>query len=263
MTAMKAALAAGEAIMEVYRKPVIKQELKRDFTPVTEADRTAHRLITESLLPLGFPVLSEEGSKVKYEERREWQAFWLVDPLDGTKEFIRKNGEFTVNIALIRGKKAVIGVLYVPFSDLMYFADKEMGAFLIEEFSKKWEGISNLKDLLDMAQSLPLEGEERAYRVVSSRSHINWPTRRYIRSLRKLHPELELVSRGSALKFCLVAEGSADIYPRFGPTWEWDTGAGQAIAEAAGCRVNLHKREAALEYNKKKLLNPWFIVQRI
>lgn len=262
MAAMEAALTAGEAIMEIYRKPVIKKEIKSDLTPVTEADHAAHRLISDGLQSLGHPILSEEGIRIKYEERKTWKTFWLVDPLDGTKEFIRKNGDFTVNIALIHEKKAIIGVMYVPVLDLMYFADNENGAFRMERFSEEWGNTSSMEDLLGAAQSLPLEPESRPYRVVSSRSHINWPTRRYIKKLRKMHAELELVSRGSALKFCLVAEGMADIYPRFGPTWEWDTGAGQAIAEAAGCRVILHDREVALDYNKKRLLNPWFIVRR-
>jgi 3'(2'), 5'-bisphosphate nucleotidase len=286
MNALGAALAAGEAILEVYAKPHVRRELKDDATPVTEADRAAHSRISEILLPLGMPVLSEEGRKIGYSERRDWETFWLVDPLDGTKEFLRRNGEFTVNIAMIRQNKAVAGVLYAPLHDLMYFAAPGSGAFRVEEFKRKWPGIREFSGLLDMAQSLPLEGvpsklpegyttpvpeaeasqspgnAARPYRVVASRSHRNRPTRRYIRILKKMHPGLEMVSRGSALKFCLVAEGFADIYPRFGPTWEWDTAAGQAIAEAAGCTVTLHDLQSPLSYNKEVLLNPWFIVKR-
>ncbi|MFC2098213.1 3'(2'),5'-bisphosphate nucleotidase CysQ [Bacteroidota bacterium] len=262
MIALKAALSAGEVILEVYRKPSYAKELKSDFTPVTEADRAAHSAIMEILRSSGFPVLSEEGNKIPYEERKDWETFWLVDPLDGTKEFIRKNGEFTVNIALIHKQKAVLGILYAPLPDLMYYSETGSGAYRMEEFSKKWPDIHSINECSNLSQSLPLEVENKGYRVVASRSHINLLTKRYIKKLRKSHGGLELVSRGSALKFCLVAEGSADIYPRFGPTWEWDTGAGQAIAEAAGCSVSLHDRDEALSYNKENLLNPFFIVAR-
>ncbi len=262
MNALKAALAAGNAILEVYGKPSLKRDIKEDATPVTEADRAAHSLIMDILLPLGLPVLSEEGIRIAFDERKEWETFWLVDPLDGTKEFLRKNGEFTVNIALIRKNAPVAGILYAPLADLMYFAGAGSGAFRVEEFKRKWPGISELRELQLQSRSLPLETTGNAFRVVASRSHRNRQTRKYIRTLKKMQPGLELVSRGSALKFCLVAEGSADIYPRFGPTWEWDTAAGQAIAEAAGCRVTLQDGQSSLSYNKESLLNPWFIVSR-
>ena len=262
MTALKAALAAGKLILEVYEKPVIERELKDDATPVTEADRAAHSVITEHLEATGIPVLSEEGKEIGYGDRKAWKAFWLVDPLDGTKEFIRKNGEFTVNIALIEGSKPVLGVLYAPLLDIMYFSGREAGAFRMKDFSKKWTDADRAQNLFSMASSLPLKDENRPYCVVASRSHRNRHTRRFIKGLEKIHPDLEIVSRGSALKFCLVAEGSADVYPRYGPTWEWDSGAGHAIAEAAGCRVSLHDRDEPLVYNKENLLNPWFIVIR-
>lgn len=262
MAAIRAALAAGEAILEVYRKPDFRKELKADHSPVTEADYAAHDIISDHLLPTGIPVLSEEGKEIAFEERKEWKTFWLVDPLDGTKEFIRRNGEFTVNIALIENTKAVLGILYAPLPDLMYFSDVAAGAFRMETCAKKWLGIGSAQDLFEASQSLPLEDGDRSYRVVASRSHRNRKTNRYVRNLRKKYSDLELVSRGSALKFCLVAEGSADIYPRFTPTWEWDTGAGQAIAEASGCRVTLHDQDSPLIYNKEILLNPWFIVKR-
>lgn len=260
--ALVSALGAGERILEVYEKPHIEKELKEDSTPVTEADRSAHATIMKHLQSTGIPVLSEEGRNISYEERRTWKVFWLVDPLDGTKEFLRKNGEFTINIALIEGQKPYLGVLYAPLLDLLYFSSPGEGAFRLEGFAKNWKDRVSCRDLRDSSQALPLVPTERKYRVVASRSHGNRHTSRYIRTLNKLHPGLETVSRGSALKFCLVAEGSADIYPRFGPTWEWDSGAGHAIAEAAGCRVRLHNREESLLYNKENLLNPWFIVER-
>jgi len=262
LKSLEAANAAGEAILEVYNKPVYEKELKADHTPVTEADRAAHTIIMEHLQPLGFPVLSEEGKEIGFNERKQWTTFWLVDPLDGTKEFIRKNGEFTVNIALIDQNRPVLGILYAPLHDLMYFSDVETGAFRMTNFTNIWKDVKSVEDLLIRSEKLPVEGSERPYRVVASRSHSNEQTESYVKTLRKTHPDLELVSRGSALKICTVAEGSADIYPRFGPTWEWDTGAGQAIAEASGCRVTLHDSDEALTYNKEILLNPFFIVKR-
>jgi 3'(2'), 5'-bisphosphate nucleotidase len=276
MIALQAALEAGNAILEVYGRPEIARELKEDATPVTEADLAAHARISSILLPAGLPVLSEEGGKVDYQERREWERFWLVDPLDGTREFLRRNGEFTVNIALIVNEQAHAGILYAPLNDLMYFAAEGTGAFRMDEFSKKWPGIEGFEGLAAQSRPLPLEtvpertgegsrkpGEGAGpYRVVASRSHRNRQTRKYIRKLKKGHGGLEIVSRGSALKFCLVAEGSAEIYPRFGPTWEWDTAAGHAIAEAAGCSVTLADGNSPLRYNKEVLLNPWFIVRR-
>jgi len=169
MAALKAALAAGDAILKVYSQPRVQRELKEDATPVTEADRAAHSEIMEILMPLGFPVLSEEGRQIEFGERRQWQTFWMIDPLDGTKEFLRKNGEFTVNIALIQGNQAVTGVVYAPLPDLMYFAEKGSGAFRVKDFKNKWADISNLKDLKNLAKSLPLEDDGRSYRVVASR----------------------------------------------------------------------------------------------
>ena len=262
MIALEAALDAGKAILEVYRKPDFKMELKDDASPVTEADHAAHRVISDHLILTGFPVLSEEGKESGYEERKKWKVFWLVDPLDGTKEFIRRNGEFTVNIALIQEQQAVLGILFAPLLDIMYFSAAGKGAFRIEDFSQKWVNNGSAEQMYSLSESLPLESSESGYKVVASRSHINRQTRKFIDSLKKNHPDLELVSRGSALKFCLVAEGTANIYPRFGPTWEWDTGAGQAIAEAAACKVTLLDEKSPLKYNKENLLNPGFIVRR-
>lgn len=264
MTALKAALDAGKSIREVYQKREYHKELKADLSPVTDADRMAHAVILGHLEPTRLPVLSEEGRKIDYRERKQWQRFWLVDPLDGTKEFIRRNGEFTVNIALVDEQRPVMGIIYVPVSDLVYYSLRGSGAFRMHEFNRQFSGISLPEELFKRSESLPLQAEgTRPLRVVASRSHRNRETRRFIQSLRKKHRDLEIVSRGSALKFCLLAEGSADVYPRYGPTWEWDTGAGHAIAEAAGCRVSLHDRDEPLKYNKEDLLNPWFLVSRI
>jgi 3'(2'), 5'-bisphosphate nucleotidase len=260
LTAVKAALDAGKAILGIYSKTNYHKELKDDATPVTEADHAANDKIIHHLEPLGLPVLSEEGKKVPYPERMNWRLFWLVDPLDGTKEFIRGNGEFTVNIALIHQGRPMLGILYAPLQDILYYSDTGSGAFRLEGLSGKLDGISSVGKMREASTALPLQRNYEGFRVVASRSHINRETKRFIKTVRSRHPDLQLVSRGSALKFCLVAEGSADIYPRFGPTWEWDTAAGQAIAEAAGCRVTLVDEKSELGYNKEELLNPGFIV---
>lgn len=240
---------AGEAIMQVYEKD-FSVEFKSDASPLTEADKAAHNLIVAGLLELGqkngvgIPVLSEEGKGIPYSERKDWEYFWLVDPVDGTKEFIKKNGEFTVNIALIYKDEPVLGVVYAPALNVTYWAKKNQGAF---------------KD----GQKLPLKTSEQrdTYKVVASRSHMSEETKQFIETI-ETSKDKELVSIGSSLKICLVAEGEADIYPRLGPTMEWDTGAAHAIVNEAG--MQLRKYESGSYsghvYNKRELLNDWFVV---
>jgi 3'(2'), 5'-bisphosphate nucleotidase len=206
--------------------------------------------------------LSEEGEEIPYQTRKQWKKFWLVDPLDGTKEFIRRNDEFTVNIALIEGQVPVMGVVYAPSMDLMYFASDRAGSCRISHYSGLDDQFSDLTELLGHAEKLPLRATRRPYTVVSTRSHKNEQTDLFIKVLKKEHPDLRLISTGSSLKFCLMAEGKADIYPRFGRTMEWDTAAGDAIARASGCLVRMHDSKDALRYNKEVLSNPWFIVLR-
>lgn len=259
--ALGAACESGARILEIYYSDEYGMEMKEDRSPVTDADRAAHVLISESLGRTGLPVLSEEGKEIAYEVRSKWKLFWMVDPLDGTKEFIRGNGEFTVNIALIGENMPLLGVLYSPVPDLMYFSVPGRGAFRCRNFRTAWEYCGSVQQLCDRSESLPREGETGSrYRVVASRSHLGDETRKFIRSLRKKHRRLETVSRGSALKFGLMAEGSADIYPRFGPTWEWDTAAGQAIVEQAGGSVTDMDGER-LRYNKETLKNGYFVVR--
>jgi 3'(2'), 5'-bisphosphate nucleotidase len=235
---------AGTAIMTVYRSPV-SVEQKADRSPVTAADRLSHEIVTATLKrDYAFPVLSEEGKSIEYDERRRWDAFWLVDPLDGTKEFINGNGEFTVNIALIRGGVPVMGVIYVPVKDLLYYAVKGGGAYKIEH---------------GLTVRLPLRTERKDCTVVGSRSHASREFEEYVRTLRARHEDLAFVSAGSSLKFCLVAEGTADLYPRLGTTMEWDTAAGQLIVEEAGGRVVDASDGRPLRYNKADLRNPHFI----
>ena len=262
LLAVHTAFAAGLSIMKVYRKKIFKTELKKDLSPVTEADHASHRIIAGQLESTEVPILSEEGKEVPYQVRKQWKKFWLVDPLDGTKEFIRRNDEFTVNIALIEGQVPVMGIIYAPCPDIMYFASDQTGACRIMEYSKEDGNIRNLQDLMGHAEKLPVKIPRRHYTAIASRSHRNEQTDLFIKGLHKKHPGLKFVSTGSSLKFCLMAEGKADIYPRFGPTMEWDTAAGHAIARDSGCSVKIHDREDDLSYNKEDLFNPWFIVTR-
>jgi 3'(2'), 5'-bisphosphate nucleotidase len=257
--AIEAALKGGDEILEVYSQD-FDFVLKQDKSPLTQADRQAHDAIVSILAKTGLPVLSEEGKSIPYEIRKNWKSFWMVDPLDGTKEFIKRNGEFTVNIALINEGKAEMGVIFVPVSGLLYFACDETGArkTMAETFKKVL-----YESFLGNAERLPLQYNHEKMIVVCSRSHMSTETTDYINSLRKSGHDLDFVSIGSSLKLCLVAEGKAHVYPRFGPTMEWDTAAGQAIAEKAGCNVLQIENQKPVNYNKPDLLNPWFIVTRI
>ena len=259
--AIKGAFEGGKEILEVYGTE-FTVDVKEDKSPLTEADRRAHNKIMEFLDGTGIPVLSEEGKHLAYEERKAWGQFWLVDPLDGTKEFIKRNGEFTVNIALIEDGVPVSGVIYVPVKDEMYLGIKGKGAFKISEYTKHHEEHSDLDDLISRGNALPSANGRSTFTMVGSRSHMSDETMDYMERMKAEHGEVEIVSMGSSLKLCLVAEGVADVYPRFAPTMEWDTGAGQAIALNAGCTVTEKDETTPLRYNKENLLNPWFIVKR-
>lgn len=260
--AIRAALAAGRDIMEIYTDPSqdFGIERKADNSPLTLADKAAHRRIVEMLLQTTLPILSEEGRHENYEDRRNWVAFWLIDPLDGTKEFIKRNGEFTVNIALIIDGRPHLGVIYVPARRELYFGDPVLGAYKVTDITEMGDD-ERLPDLLQRAVRLPLpQPEGRPYTVVASRSHLTPETEQFIEEARKEHGQVETLSSGSSLKICLVAEGAADAYPRYAPTMEWDTAAGHAIACCAGRQVYQAGTQEPLEYNKADLHNPWFLV---
>ena len=271
-TAINAALAAGDKILEVYESDDFDVEIKKDNSPLTRADLVSHETISRILTDEtpGIPILGEEGREIPYGERKSWSVFWLVDPLDGTKEFVKKNGEFTVNIALIKDKHAVLGVLYVPVKDIIYFAAEGIGSFRAESAAKhaaaagREDGGRGVAGLLDAAVKLPLDDGRKIppVKIVASRSHFTPETEQYVEKIRSAHGSVDLVNAGSSLKICLVAEGAADVYPRFGPTMEWDVAAGQIIAEEAGCTVTDAETRGRLAYNKKELLNPYFIVER-
>ncbi|MGH8401575.1 MAG: 3'(2'),5'-bisphosphate nucleotidase CysQ [Gammaproteobacteria bacterium] len=234
---------AGERIMDIYQTD-FSVSTKSDKSPVTDADIAAHHVILEGLQRItpDIPVLSEESAKIPFGERRHWDSYWLVDPLDGTKEFISRNGDFTVNIALIQRGEPVIGVVYIPVEKTSYYGSVGVGAF-----RRSPEGEQNSIRVQSVASD--------PVRVVASRSHRGGLLDGYLAKL----GNHEIVSRGSSLKFCLVAEGAADVYPRLGPTSEWDTGAGHAVLLAAGGHV-INVDGSALSYNRKEtLLNPYFI----
>jgi len=329
--AMDAALRAGGAILQIYARD-FEVEFKADDSPLTEADKAAHHIICDALEDTGLPILSEESKTIAYDERKDWSTYWLVDPLDGTKEFIKKNGEFTVNIALIENGRPVLGVVFAPVLGIVYcgMSNVESGT------SEAWKAVdctgksvdeilsssvSLFSDLRPLSSDLrppspdlrpstfhvshstiprPLSSDLRllrstshvshsTIRVVASRSHCNDETKAFIAELEK-EGRVELVSSGSSLKLCRVAEGSADIYPRIAPTMEWDTAAAQAVVEAAGGKVvkydpavpvasyfcgkldvesgashstpHISHLTEALSYNKVNLLNPYFVVSR-
>lgn len=256
-TAIKAALEAGNAIMEIYKQEDFEVEDKADESPLTIADKKANDIINGFLEPTGVPIISEENKQIAYKDRKGWTQCWIVDPLDGTKEFIKRNGEFTVNIALISNGRPMAGVIYAPAIDVLYFGDvAQEKAYKVEV-----EGESSLKKLFEKAAIIKPSQGGSTIRVVGSRSHMNTDTLDFVEKLKQDHArEVEIVSRGSSLKFCLVAEGSADIYPRYAPTMEWDTAAGQAICEAVGLKVVFRKSGEAIRYNRENLLNEHFLV---
>lgn len=259
LVAIRASVEAGEVISEVYRSDFAVQT-KEDRSPLTLADTKSNELITKALMKTGLPILSEEGKNISYEDRKQWKQFWLVDPLDGTKEFIKRNGEFTVNIALIEKHTPVMGVIYVPEKKMLYFATINDGSYRMDNINKEAFSEMSYIDFIKGSKKLPIEETGNTFRVVGSRSHMSKETEDFIENLKKDQQNVEIVSIGSSLKLCLVAEGSADIYPRFGPTMEWDTAAGHAIAIKAGKKVTHADMTTMLKYNKESLLNPYFIV---
>jgi 3'(2'), 5'-bisphosphate nucleotidase len=239
---------AGREIMDVYKED-FDVEQKDDDSPLTLADRRAHNVIQKGLESYGLPILSEEGAAIPYEERKRWSRFWMVDPLDGTKEFIKKNGEFTVNIALIEDGEPVFGVVYAPAKNELYFTDSE----------RAYKASFGESEALEGLVPLPLSRERDEFVVVASKSHLNDETKAFIETLKSDKPK-KFLSRGSSLKLCIVAEGAADVYPRLAPTMEWDTAAADAVVRKVGGKVVDFELGNPLKYNKQNLLNPHFIV---
>jgi 3'(2'), 5'-bisphosphate nucleotidase len=262
--AVHATLLAGQAVLEVYQGD-FSVETKADDSPLTLADKRSHEIIKSRLGSHGIPFISEEGREIPYDRRKQWNRVWIVDPLDGTKEFVKRNGEFTINIALIENQRPVMGVVYAPVPCWLYIASVEAGAYKISDVAiTDIENGRGLDTLMGAARKLPFGGQNQrtAYTIVGSRSHGTRELADFVERKRAEKGAVEFIQAGSSLKICLVAEAAADIYPRLGPTMEWDTAAGQAVAECAGAIVRTYEKEQPLLYNKPNLLNPWFIVER-
>ena len=245
--------------MQVYDS-VFDVEIKDDKSPLTIADKKANTVINTYLKKTEYPIISEENKQIDYATRKNWKTCWVVDPVDGTKEFIKRNGEFTVNIALVTNGKPELGVIYAPATRTIYFTNVHTKKAFKNEI-KSYD--TSIKEVINSAKELqPKIQLSKIVQVVSSRSHMSQETLDFIETIKKEEKEVEVVSRGSSLKFCLVAEGNADVYPRFAPTMEWDTAAGQAICNAVGIDVISQETKEQLLYNKENLLNPWFLVSK-
>ncbi len=249
------ALKAGEEILKIYNTD-FEVKTKEDLSPLTQADLISNSIINEGLQQTGIPIISEENKKIPYEKRKDWQIFWLVDPLDGTKEFVERIGQFTVNIALIRNRLPEIGVIYAPYMHLLYFGDISMGAYRIRNPRKEYK---NFQDIAREVVQMPEIQNSPTIGVVASRSHYNEETKKFVEKLKVQHPDLELLNIGSSLKFGLLAEGRAHFYPRFAPTYEWDIAAGHAIIRSIGGTVMDYETKGELLYNKPSLINAWFL----
>jgi 3'(2'), 5'-bisphosphate nucleotidase len=253
--AIEAAIRAGEKTLEFYLEDY-EIFTKEDSSPLTLADLESNRIINEFLRTTGIPILSEENKMISYKTRKCWQKFWLVDPLDGTKEFIKKNTEYSVNIALIEDSRPILGVVYIPAMGILYYGNIDIGSY-----KYLVRGFTSLKSIRKDSLILPLTGELRQNALILvSRSHLSDDTKVIIDKIQSVIGKCLIEPYGSSLKFCLIAEGKADLYPRIGPTMEWDTAASHAIVEGAGCKIIQFPDKLPLLYNKENLLNPSFIV---
>lgn len=250
---------ASEAMLKIYESD-FEVNYKEDESPLTKADEASNKIICQFLenrFP-DIPIISEENKNLDYTVRRHWKRCWLLDPLDGTKEFVKKNGEFTINIALIHEEIPVFGMIYIPITGVYYYAIKNQGAF-----KKELETVTTLSGNMHLAEDIDelmnTNWNQTVVRVIGSRSHLNAETENFVGLLSKNNAITEFVSAGSALKFCLLAEGRADIYPRFAPTMEWDTAAGQIILEESGKKLYDYSTKERMKYNRESLVNEWFV----
>ncbi|MEJ6583479.1 MAG: 3'(2'),5'-bisphosphate nucleotidase CysQ [Crocinitomicaceae bacterium] len=255
--AIEASVKASKRIMEIYLTEDFEIQSKEDDSPLTKADLAANKIICELLEKTEIPILSEEGKHLPYSERKSWEYLWIVDPIDGTKEFIKRNGEFTINIALVRNQVPILGVILVPVTQELYFSTSELGSYkcIATEIN------NDLERTIQIAKKLPLNNSTSPYIVAASISHQTKETVDYIDQLSIEHGEIQLISKGSSLKLCMVAEGTANCYPRFAPTMEWDTAAGHAICLNAGKDVIDMETKKSMLYNRERLTNNWFLVK--
>ncbi len=251
---LKASIEAGNKIMEYYGDN-LEVELKNDQSPLTMADKSSNEVINSYIKQTEIPIISEENEKINYQDRKGWEWFWLVDPLDGTKEFIKKREEFTVNVALMRRDTPVLGVVYAPAKKELFFAHEGIGSFRSNVSMYKTDITENA---VKMEQQIIAKGDSLG--VVVSKSHLSKETEQYVEILKEKWGDISYKSYGSSYKICMVAKGEAYIYPRLGPTMEWDVAASHAIALYAGCNISKFPSLDKMQYNKENLLNPWFIV---
>lgn len=254
--AIEASLKAGKAVMEIYEQD-FDVELKQDNSPITIADRKANDIITSFLAPTQIPIISEESKQTPYKTRKQWSQCWIVDPIDGTKEFIKRNGEFTVNIALVEDGKPILGVIYAPALKTLYFGDVKLNKsykIIVSSYN------TDVNFIIENSEEILPKETSSTLKIATSRSHINQETLDYLNQFQD--EAIEKISVGSSLKFCFLSEGKIDIYPRFSPTMEWDTAAGHAICNAVGVEVIALDTKQSLSYNKQDLKNPNFIVSK-
>ena len=260
--AFRAAIHAGKSVLEIMNSNY-EIAMKSDNSPISSADITADAIIKKHLIPTRIPILSEEGRDMQYDERKSWDIFWIVDPLDGTRQFIEKRNEFTVNIALISDGKPMFGVIYAPALKVLYFGYTKEESFKLNLDREVAVEKYTFDDVLKNAVKIPSYKDERKYTVLLSKNHAgNQDTVEYLDSIRAKYGKIEVKKIGSSLKMCLLADGCADEYPRFTHTYEWDTAAAQAVLEGAGCSIRSIDDMMPLTYNKKSLLNPFFICRK-
>jgi len=256
---LKISQISANAVLEVYNSSDFEVEIKKDKSPLTRADKLSHDIIFKQLerLTPDIAILSEEGANIPYDQRKLWRNYWLIDPIDGTKEFINRNGEFTINIALIDQAQPVLGVVFAPAKGLLYYALSGFGAYRFS-LGKDINEYDSLEDVLAVSQKLPVIEVNDPLVVSASRSHKDENLKTYLENLKNSGYKTKVISAGSSLKLCMVAEGTADIYPRFGPTMEWDIAAGHCVVKESLARV-LTGENCDLAYNKKTLKNDSFI----
>lgn len=258
ITAIQAAVNAGKEIMKVYASNNFQVTEKLDESPLTIADQLSNKVIVEALKSTNINLISEEEKQIDYTIRKEWHQCWVIDPLDGTKEFIKRNGEFTVNIALVSNQQPIFGVIYVPATQELFVGNVDADTSIKLQLENHYFS----SDLLGSAEEIQADKAiSSVVKVVGSRSHMNEDTLYFVEALKAQQKEVEIVSKGSSLKFCLVAEGKAHVYPRFAPTMEWDTAAGHAICKAVGVSVIDQATNQEMRYNKENLLNNYFLVK--
>lgn len=257
--AINAALEAGAAIASIYNRG-FQVRYKEDQSPLTEADLASHNCIKNKLAGCGLPLLSEEGNIPSWEQRKSWNRYWLIDPLDGTKEFVKRNGEFTVNIALMEKDFPIFGVIYIPVSRELYFGSQQTGSYrMILEDEKPLVKINGFEEWKIAATRLPVPRNTKDIWLMLSRSHVSEKTGVWLKQIEKHFGSIKTLNVGSSIKFCRMAEGMVQLYPRFSPTMLWDTAAGQAIAEGAGMAVISLSDKKRLAYHREELRNPDFV----